>query len=314
VAIAEPTVEQFASNPVAKYIVATRPPFLLASLVPALIGIASAYHAGVSIHLLAALLTVIGAVVVQAGINVLNDYYDALNGTDDANTGRVFPFTGGSRFIQNGILTREQTARFGFVLFGVTALIGFILLPLSGAGLIAIGLIGLVIGWAYSAPPLALNSHGLGELCVAVGFGSIIPLGADFVQRGAFDLLPLYAGAPFALLVANLLYINQFPDRIADAAAGKHHWVVRLGPHRARWGYLLMVLAAYGGLAGMALGGLLPLWCLLGLLALPLSLRASFELLRYAETPQRLAPAIQNTIGAMLGQGLLVSVGLWIAA
>ncbi len=313
-AIAEPTVEQFAGNPAAKYIAATRPPFLLASLVPALIGIASAYHAGVSIHLMAAVLTVIGAVVVQAGINVLNDYYDAVNGTDDANTGRVFPFTGGSRFIQNGILSREQTARFGFILFGITALIGLILLPLSGAGLIAIGLLGLVIGWAYSAPPLALNSHGLGELCVAVGFGSIIPLGADFVQRGSLDMLPLYAGAPFALLVANLLYINQFPDRIADAAAGKHHWVVRLGPQRARWGYLLMALAAYGGLIGMTLAGVLPEWCLLGLLALPLSLRASFELLRHAETPQRLAPAIQSTIGAMLGHGLLMSVGLWIGA
>lgn len=313
-AIAEPTVEQFAGNPVAKYVAATRPPFLLASLVPALIGIATAYHGGAAIHAVAALLTVIGAVVVHAGINVLNDYYDALNGTDDANTGRLFPFTGGSRFIQNGVLSREQTARYGFVLLGITALIGFALLPYAGSGLIAIGFAGLVIGWAYSAPPLALNSRGLGELCVAVGFGSLIPLGADFVQRGAFDLLPLYAGAPFALLVANLLYINQFPDRIADAAAGKHHWVVRLGPRRARWGYLLLVLAAYGGLLAMTLGGLLPLWCLLGLLALPLSLRAAFELVRYAETPARLVPAIQSTIGAMLGHGLLVAVGLWIAA
>ncbi len=313
-AVLEPTVEQFAGNPLGKYIAATRPPFLLASLIPALIGLSTAHYSGGAMVWWAAALTVVGAVIAHAGINVLNDYYDALNGTDELNTERLFPFTGGSRFIQNGVLSRAQTKRYGFALLGITMLIGALLLPRAGAGLAVIGLAGLFIGWAYSAPPLALNSHGLGELCVAVGFGSVIPLGADFVQRLSFDLLPLYASAPFALLVASLLYINQFPDRKADAAAGKHHWVVRLGARRARWGYLLMVFAAYAGLVGMVMGGVLPAWCLLGLLGLPLSLRAALELVRYAETPERLASAIQSTIGAMLGHGLLLSVGLWLAA
>lgn len=313
-AVAEPTLEQFAGNPVGKYIAATRPPFLLASLIPALIGLSTAHYAGVALVWWAAIVTLSGAVIAHAGINVLNDYYDALNGTDDVNTERLFPFTGGSRFIQNGVLTRPQTRHFGLVLLAITMLIGVILLPRAGIGLVMIGLAGLFIGWAYSAPPFALNSRGLGELCVAVGFGSIIPLGADFVQRLSFDPLPLYASAPFALLVANLLYINQFPDRKADEAAGKHHWVVRLGARRARWGYLLMALVAYSALVGMVSVSILPLWCLLGLLGLPLSVRAAIELMRYAETPERLAPAIQSTIGAMLGHGLLLSVGLWLAA
>lgn len=310
----EPTLDHFAHNPVGKYIAATRPPFLLASLIPAVIGLSTAQYAGVVIAWWAAVLTVLGAVVVHAGINVLNDYYDALNGTDDINTERLFPFTGGSRFIQNGVLTREQTRRYGLALFGVTVLIGLALLPRAGSGLVVIGLAGLFIGWAYSAPPLALNSRGWGELCVAVGFGSVIPLGADFVQRLTFDPLPLYASAPFALLVANLLYINQFPDRKADAAAGKRHWVVRLGARRARWIYVLMACAAYAGLIAMVGWGVLPTWCLLGLLALPLSAHAGRELMRHAETPARLVPAIQSTIGAMLGHGLLLSIGLWLAA
>ena len=50
------------------------------------------------------------------------------------------------------------------------------------------------------------------------------------------------------------------------------------------------------------------------MLALPLSLRAAVDLLRFADTPQHLVPAIQSTIGALLGHGLLLSVGLWIAA
>jgi len=151
-------------------------------------------------------------------------------------------------------------------------------------------------------------------LCVAVGFGYLIPLGADYVQRATFDVLPLLVATPYGLLVANLLYINQFPDCKADEQAGKHHWVVRLGVKRARWGYLIVALAAYATLAGLVVAGVLPLWCLFGLLSIPLSLRAARDLLRHADEPQQLVPAIQATIGAMLGHGLLVSVGLWIAA
>lgn len=79
---------------------------------------------------------------------------------------------------------------------------------IAGLGLWGIGVFGLILGWAYSAPPLSLNSRGVGELSVAVGFGLLIPLGADYVQRGVMSQLPLWAGMPYALLVANLLVIN----------------------------------------------------------------------------------------------------------
>jgi 1,4-dihydroxy-2-naphthoate octaprenyltransferase len=195
-----------------------------------------------------------------------------------------------------------------------TVAVGLALLAQSGAGLLAIGGAGLLIGWAYSAPPLALNSRGFGELCVAVGFGLLIPLGADYVQRQSFAALPAYAGLSFALLALDLLYINQFPDYLADRAVGKHHWVVRLGPRRARWGYPLVALLAYLALAALIGLGLLPSWCMLGLLTVPVSLHASIELLRHAEQPQRLGAAIRSTITALLAHGLLVSIGLLLAA
>src|SRR3970040_263437 len=86
------------------------------------------------------------------------------------------------------------------------------------------GRAGLFTAWAYSAPPLKLNSRGLGEACVAMGFG-LIAVGADYVQRAEFSLFPVVAVLPYALLVTNLLYINQFPELKADAATGKRHWV-----------------------------------------------------------------------------------------
>lgn len=308
--IAEPTVEQFAHNPVGKYVAATRPPFLLAALVPCFIGLATAFYDGNSIYWFTALLTMVGAVVIHAGINVLNDYYDSLNGTDARNTDRLFPFTGGSRFIQNGVLTERQTAVYGAALMGVGMVIGTVLLPYGGWGLLGVGLVGLLIGWAYSAPPLALNSRGLGELCVAVGFGSLITVGADMVQSGEFDAFPLLVSAPYGLLVAALLYVNQFPDLRADAAAGKHHWVVRLGARRARWGYLALMVAAYGLLGAMVLAGVVPVWGLLGMLSLPFSVRATVIVARHAEMPARLVPAIQMTIAAMLVHGIALSAGL----
>jgi 1,4-dihydroxy-2-naphthoate octaprenyltransferase len=245
---------------------------------------------------------------------VLNDFYDALNGTDDANTERLFPFTGGSRFIQNGILTRSETARFGYALLVAAMAGGLWLVTKVGTGLLLIGAAGVFIGWAYSASPLKLNSRGLGELCVLAGFLGIV-VGADFVQRGSFDMAPLLIGLPYALLVTNLLYINQFPDRKADAATGKRHWVVRLPlPFAAR---------VYPLLSGLALGimlmlqqrGIIPSVALLSALPVLLSFRAAAILRRHAGEPAALLPAIRFTITPMLTHGILLSVILmWSAA
>lgn len=90
-----------------------------------------------------------------------------------------------------------------------------------------------MIGWAYSAPPLELNSRGIGEACVAAGF-LLVVLGSDYVQRHGFDSTAFAAGLPYGLFVTNVLYINQFPDRKADLQAGKLHWVARLEPRTAK--------------------------------------------------------------------------------
>ncbi len=87
-----------------------------------------------------------------------------------------------------------------------------------------LGLVGALIGWGYSAPPLKLNSRGLGEPDVALGF-ALVPCGLVMVAGSGFDLRALLLGLSSGLLVANLLFINQFPDRRADAATGKRHWV-----------------------------------------------------------------------------------------
>lgn len=307
---AEPTLTAFPS-PFLRYCAATRPAFLTVTLGSCLIGLATAYFSGIELRAATALLTLASALAAHAGINVLNDYYDALNGADGANTERLFPYTGGSRFIQNGVLTAAETATFGFSLLTAVAVAGLWLAWVSAPGLLWIGSAGLFIGWAYSAPPGKLNARGVGELCVAAGF-SLIVVGADFVQRGAFSGLPWIAALSYALLVTNLLYINQFPDRQADERAGKRHWVVRLGPQRARWGYLAIGLFAYGWLVAAVAAGRLPATVLIALLSAPLTWKAGGQLLRHAGEPRRLAPAIRMTIGAALVHGLLLAAALMV--
>ena len=306
--IAEPQVVAFA-NPFAKYVAATRPAFLSVTLIGSLIGLSSARFSGYPLDSLKALLTVFFALVAHAGVNVVNDYYDALNGSDDANRERQFPFTGGSRFIQNGVLSRRQTAIFGYALLGAVIPPGLWLAAHSDAALLLIGLAGLLIGWAYSAPPLKLMSRGIGELAIVAGW-LLVCLGTDFVQRGSFAVLPLVAGLPFALHVANILYINQFPDRRADQSVGKRTIVVRLGPDLARWGYALIAGLAHAWLLGMLLAGYLPPAAAVALFTLPLSIAAGRRLLRDAEQPAALVPAIKQTILAANLHGLLLVLAL----
>ena len=294
------------SHPVPRLLLATRPAFLTASALAVLLGLAAAAQAGLVLDPAAAAVTLAGALAIHAGVNVLNDYYDALSGADDGNSDRIFPFTGGSRFIQNGLLTPAQAARLGWVLLALGAGAGLFLTWRAGPGLVALGLSGLVLGWGYSARGLRLNARGLGEATVAVGFGAFIPFGTFWVQGGAPALAPLVVGLPYGLLVLNLLFVNQFPDARADAAAGKHHLVVRLGPRRARWLYGLFAAAAYAWTAAAVALGWLPLAALAALLPAVLSVRAWRDLLRWAETPAFLEPAIRRSINALTAYAVVL--------
>jgi 1,4-dihydroxy-2-naphthoate octaprenyltransferase len=307
----EPSRERLA-NPFARYLLATRPAFLTITLAGCLLGFATAVDGGAAFDWVRALVTLVLALLAHAGINVLNDYCDHLNGTDARNTQRIYPFTGGSRFIQNGVLTPRQVLAFAAALFVATIAGGLWLLSVAGEGLFWIGLVGLAIGWAYSAPPLQLNSRGVGELCVATGF-LLVVAGADYAQRGAFAPLPWLAGMPYALLVANILYINQFPDREADRASGKLHWVARLQPETAAWGYGLILLLAVLALAVGIFRGLLPLAAMGALVVWIPALQAWRHLRLFAATPERLAPAIKQTLLAAHALPLLLAAVLLVS-
>jgi 1,4-dihydroxy-2-naphthoate octaprenyltransferase len=280
----------------AVWIKATRPQFFTVIVLPILLGAAAARatQGHVSLALLA--VSLLAGVLCHAGVNVLNDYFDHRSGADDLNQTPLTPFAGGSRMIQNGLLSAAETRRYGLGLLGTATALGLVLVYASGPGLLAFGVVGIVSGYFYSAPPMAFNYRGLGELFVGLNFGVLAVGGAYYVQTQELSVAVLLVALPLALLVANILLINEFPDEESDRRAGKGSLVVRLGPRRARLVFAALVGGAYVSASAAVAAGALPPAGLAVWLTLPLAVIAVRGLYRAPEVSQSLVPAIKATI------------------
>ena len=291
------------------WVAATRPPFLSVTAVGVFLGLACALHDQTFRSLPLAIITFFFAILAQAGANVVNDYYDAISGCDAVNDDRISPFTGGSRFIQNGLLSEKQTRRFGYALLGLVIPAGLWLINQSGGSLLWIGLAGLFSAWAYSATPFKLQSRGLGELTIILAWLMVV-IGSDYVQSQSLSLTALYAGLAYAPLVANVLFVNQIPDRTADASVGKHTLIVRYGTTFAPWGSLILYSIAYAVLLTGIAQQQIPGWAALSLLSLiPASISIK-ALLTDPSNLEKLATAIPLTILSCLLFGLFLTTSL----
>ena len=246
--MSEPSTEIFhrrtTANRAATLFTATRPAFLTASLLPVLSGIALAWGMSGQINFWLALLTLLNIALIHSGANVLNDYFDARNGTDAANTQRIFPFSGGSRFIQNGVLSQQETLRLGLVLMGSGALLGLAFTAVSGLFVLWLGLLGGLLAIFYSAPP-CLACRGLGDLVIATCFGVLPVVGTVYIQTGSMAAEAIWAGAIIGCFVAAILWINSIPDIEADRSAGKMTLPVRLGSQRAPYGLIALFVLGF---------------------------------------------------------------------
>ena len=290
----------------------TRPGFLSITVVACLIGFASAAACGCGFDPGLAAATLLLALIAHAGGNVLNDYHDARSGADAANTQGLFPFTGGSRLIQQGVVSEAQTRQLALALLLVLVPGGLWLAVRSGGGLLLIGLVGVGLAWAYSAPPLALMRRGLGEAAVALIWWLVV-IGADYVQRGRFFLIPAVVAVSYALLVANILLVNGLPDAASDVRTGKRTLAVRLGPGGTSALYAGLAVAAHLLVSASAWALVSPMPTLAALASAPLSALAAWQIARHARSPERLRPAIVLTILAGLVHGLGLAAGLgWV--
>lgn len=297
---------------IGSWVRATRPQFLTITVVAVGLGLAGVMIDGVSVDRAGALLSLLGALCMHAGANLINDFHD--RDADAVNCGRLTPFTGGSRMIQDGAISAAGAAVAGYLLVGVAALVGMYLLLQGKTGLVGIGLAGIGLAVAYSAPPIRLSARGCGELAVAAAW-LLVVAGTDMVQRGDWSMRPLIVGVPLACLIAAILWINEYPDHAADLRVGKRTLVVVLGPARAARTHLLLLAAPYTWVVVMIGAGHLPPGAALGILGLPWSLFAGLRLLRVADAggdSRRFLPVVKATILAAHLHGLGLIVGMWL--
>ncbi len=287
----------------------TRPGFLSITVVGCLLGLATAVACGCGFNGITAAATVVLALFAHAGANVLNDYHDSRNGADAANAVGLYPFTGGSRLIQQHQVSEDDTRRWAWMLLGLTCLGGLLLATVSGPGLLLIGLAGMLLAWAYSAPPLALMTRGLGELTVAASWWLVV-VGADHVQRAQWQPIPAYVAVGYALLVANILLVNGLPDAQADRSVNKLTLATRLPARTLAGLYTAIVFTAHLWLVVGVWWQIPPVAALWGLVSLPTGVAACVMLHQRADEPQRLRPVVALTIATAILHGLGMAAGI----
>lgn len=290
---------------------ATRLPFLTATLIPVGLGGVVAARDN-AFHTLWFVLALVAAMAVHLGLNMANDIFDDTNGADAANVTPT-PFSGGSRVLQYGLVTRRAMISGCVALYALSIGLGLFLAAERGWGLLGIGAVGLVLSLAYSAPPLRLVHRGLGEPVTALGFGPVMAVGTYFACTGRWSWQPVLASLPVALLIALVLYVNQIPDRAGDAAAGKRTLIVRFSPTQVQAGYAITVAAAYLCIVAEVVAGVTPVWTLLALVTLPLAWRVRNGLRANYGDPYALMPTMQSNILLHLATGLLLVIGYVIA-
>lgn len=298
------------------WIKALRLPFLTATVVPVVLGTAVAWYRTGLFDAVYFIVTLAAVAFAHLGTNLTNDYYDHRSGNDAANS-KFSPFNGGSRVIQDGQIPARHILIAALLCFSVAMLLGlYLLLTTQRIAIVLFGLTGILCGFFYTATPIRIGYHSLGELAVGFGFGPLTLMGAYWIQTFSFDMVPAMASVPVAILILLVLLINEFPDYEADKAAGKETLVVSLGPPVAVRLYEGLLLLTYVFIAAMVVARVFPLGTLVTLVTLPLAVRAMRVSYRhYGEYPE-LLPANAATIAlhffiGILLSGAFIASGLW---
>jgi 1,4-dihydroxy-2-naphthoate octaprenyltransferase len=252
---------------------ATRAYSFPASVIPVLLGTALAvrgyaYPGHAHFDALAFVLTLLGALLAHFGANVLNDYFDFVNGVDTKPEH-------GSGVLTGGQMTARQGLVFGTLLLAGAAVCGLLLLPGHAAVVLPLALVGLGCAVLY---PAILKRYALGDFLIILAFGVGLTVGAYGVQIGSLSghqwlRVALYA-MPVSLLVDAILHANNLRDAPDDRAAHVCTLATLLSPQA---GQALQVFLLFGPVAFAVIGvlvHLLPVWSLLTLLSVPVLVNA----------------------------------------
>jgi 1,4-dihydroxy-2-naphthoate octaprenyltransferase len=284
------------------WLLAIRPKTLPAAVSPVVVGAALARSDG-AFALLPALAALVGALLLQIGTNLANDYFDYVKGVDIE--GRQGPL----RAAQSGLLSLPAL-RAGIVLtFAAAAAVGLYLVAIGGWPILLLGTAALLSAVAYTGGPFPIGYHGLGDLFVFLFFGLAGVCGTYYVQALALTPAAVLAGAAVGALTTAILVVNNLRDIDTDRQTGKRTLAVLLGPGATRLEYLLLLMVAYAIPVVLWSTGQSAVWVLLPWLTAPLALRLNRSI-RQTTAGAALNKALAGTANLDLAFSALFALGL----
>ena len=278
---------------------------LPAAVAPVLVGTALADTRG-SIDWIAVAAAILGALFIQVGTNLSNDYSDARRGADTED--RLGPV----RVTAGGLVPPRQVLVATYLSFAMAVLCGVYLIAVAGPVLLLIGAASILAGVLYTGGPRPYGYEGLGEIFVFLFFGVVAVTGSYYVQQQNLPWEAFALAVPVGLLASAILVVNNVRDIDTDRRAGKRTLAVRLGRERTRRLYAAMVAIAYVTALVPWIAGPLSAWLLLPLLTLPLAVRLVRTVATHTDGP--------TLNGALAGTGMLeflfcvlLAAGVWLS-
>ena len=253
-------------DPVTRWIVLTRaavvPMTLTAGVFAGLLAWWNDESASIGLWAVAAA----GVVIAHVANNLMNDLFDLEVGTDSGTYPRALY---SPHPVLSGMITRRGLLIAALVVNLFDLAIMLFLFSERGWPIIAFSLAGLLLSIAYTAPPLRLKKHGLGEPTVLVVWGPLMVGGTYYAATGSIPALIVLASLPYALLCTSVL-MGKHIDKIPwDAADDTRTLPVIIGDRAARHLTQGMLVAFYVLVAVLVATGTLPVLSLLCVLAFP---------------------------------------------
>ena len=286
------------------WLLAARLQTLPVAAAPVAVGSALAFADGQG-RALPASAALLGAFLIQIGANFANDVFDFERGADTET--RIGP----PRAAQLGLLTPRQMKMGTALAFGCAVLVGTYLVAVGGWPIVAIGLLSIAAGLAYTGGPFAFGYHGLGEIAVFAFFGFAAVCGTYYVQALALPPIAFVGALPIGAFATAVLVVNNLRDVDTDRSAGKRTLAVRFGRRVARFEYVGLLVFAYAMLPVLCFAGASRAAMVLPLVTLPFALLLVRTVTTSTDGPT-LNTALARTatlevvFAALLAVGLLV--------
>ena len=218
---------------------------MVASAAPVLVGSALGFAVSGTFSPGLFVLALLAIMFLHSGANMANDYFDHTSRNDWVNQNPT-PFSGGRRYIQQGILSPRTTLLLALFALTIGSILGIVIVYLTrSVFILVLGLIGLLGGFFYTAPPLRLGYRSIGEPVIALLFGLLPVYGSYYLQTETIDIIPLLPAVIVGTLIFLVILINEFPDVAADAAVNKRTLVVRFGVPASIWIYRIALVTSY---------------------------------------------------------------------